>query len=159
MYTEEFINEECTWWQKSHGNHGYLRDAEGVVVEPGFHLGYTWTYQCEQIPRLTHLHIIMQHKKSDEKAWAVDGTRYDTLQGAIDALSRPPLLTLLEFYAFMRLHKILPLDHSEAIDMVAGAVNPTPNFIDGRWSTASRAITGLRDKGILGYKDERLVRL
>lgn len=162
IVTVQQIEEQFEWEHIRHGNKGYPRDDKGDVIMRGpdlteepYHLGYTWTFRAIGCPRLTFSDHIMHPDKPDWRVWHVDGDDVPDLEAACCALLRPPLLTLLEYLVLERIGEF-PCDHFAAIDRAAGAVNPTPNFIEGRWSRVSQCIDSLRAKGILCYRDGNL---
>jgi hypothetical protein len=146
--------------QRSHGNKGFARNDDGSYVlddktgEP-VHMGYTWTFVCEDNPRLSVVDHIMHpaHDRTNWEVWCVDGEEMAGVGDACRALLCPPLLTLPEYVVLERIGDF-PCNFYRAIDTAAGAVNPTSNFIEGRWSQVLQVIESLRAKGILRYNSD-----
>lgn len=155
--TPKFILNGANFTNTSHGNKGYATDENGAYLEGDVHMGYVWTFRCDEFPRLSFNDHIMHpaHDRPEWRVWCVDGAPVADLDAACRALLCPPLLTLPEYVVLERIGEF-PCEYHKAIDMAAGAVNPTPNFIDGIWSRVSRVIDSLRDKGILKYNDGNL---
>lgn len=149
------------FYQTRHGNKGYARDPETGEYIPeheggGVHMGYAWYYRCVELPRLVQVIHIMHPLSGDWEEWHVDGEKCEGAGDAIDRLNAPPLLTLAEYVVLERIGEF-PCERSWAVNVAAGAHNPKPNFISGRWSEVSRVIDSLVAKGILGYIDGKLV--
>jgi hypothetical protein len=159
MITQHQIENEFGWYKVRHGNKGYPRDEQGhVIMRPGgeepYHRGYVWTFATHECPRLTFSDHIMHPDKPDWRVWAVDGEDVPDIAGAIAALSRPPLLSLSEYWAWLRLGPN-PVGVENVVDIVAGCANPTPRIyhVGSRHSLASRAIDGLKSKGLIRYDE------
>lgn len=148
--------EKFAWFQSYHGNKGYDRDEHGNSQEP--HLGYVWGHACNECPRLVwELHIMSPSDKPDWETWRVDGeVVYKTIGEALAALEQPPVLSLFEFLAYMRLARHLPVDDGVALELLTGKPNPTPQFIDGIWSRASSVVSRLRAKGLIKWNEGML---
>ena len=145
--------------QSRHGNKGYARDPEsGNYLGEEFgdvHMGYAWHYRCIELPRLVQVIHIMHPLCGDWLEWHVDGVKCIDAGEAIAQLNRPAELTLPEAYALYRMS--FPCERSDAINAIAGATNPRPNFIYDRWSLASRLIDALRDKDIIYFDEEGIL--
>lgn len=137
--------EGLLFYQARHSNKGYARDAAGNSCEP--QLGYAWHYRCVELPRLEQVIHIGMPDKADYDEWRVDGEVCRDAAEAIARLNEAPALSLAEFYAYSRI--TMPCTYDDAINAVAGAVNPTPYLTDGRWSKALNLISKLIDKSII----------
>lgn len=157
MITAAQIENEWFYTHIRHGNKGYPRDEQGnVIMRPGgeepFHLGYAWTYRAVENPRVTYTHHIMHPDKEDHTTWAVDGIDVPDVAAVIVALSQPPLLTMAQYWAWVRMGPD-PLPRDVAVAAIAGCANPTPGFLDGRWAQASFLISQLQERGLLEYDE------
>lgn len=155
--TPLYVQNVCQYALWRRGNKGFARNDKGEYLPGDVHMGYHWDYRCVEFPRLVYsLHIMAPHDIPKWFEWHVDGVKCTDLDDACRRLMQPPQLTLFEYVVLTRIPE--DVDSGAAMDMVAGAINPTPNFIDGRWGMASQGIDALIAKGILKNQDGKLVR-
>lgn len=151
----ESLFEGLHFEQIRHGNKGYPRDPiTGKVprlTPEEAHLGYSWHYRCKEIPRLVMVHHIMHPVIDDWTEWWVDGEKCVDAAQACNRLNVSAELTLVEFVVLKRIE--FPCGRTFALNVAAGAVNPEPNYIHGRWSRVSNVIDSLVDKGIIMIRE------
>lgn len=158
--TEDSIINKCQYYSSGHYNMGFVQDETGNYI--GRHKGYGYGFNCVEFPRLMFIdRVYTLDDAGRERWWYVDGVRVPDVQAVLLALSRPPVLTLSEYVAWVRLGPD-PVGSAKARNIICGCVaadNEQYIHYDTPHGRASNLIDSLRAKGYITFDDDhRLVR-
>lgn len=143
--------EDAMCYNNRIANMGYVNDPGGRL--DGQQKGYAYWYRFVKYPRLElEYRTFCLDDGGTERHWHVDGSRCPDLPSALAMLSQPPLMSLLEAFAFSRLPPD-PFPFWLACQWIGGIVPESPNFIDseGRYRLAYDGMTGLQNKNLVEY--------